>query len=342
MKNVLLFIFLFFAFHLAAQTKPFEINGTIKGMDSGYAEFYPGRGNTNVKINEKKVPIRNGQFVFSGELSYASMVILGFTDSLKTYYTFWFYIDEGNQLVKLDTAKQTFVGEEMDIDVISNSKSWIEYNEKFKPTVEKVKDQEGSNLLKYVKENPKSLVALVKSSSFIRRVYEPVFDSIFNNFDKSLKMTSVGIKISEKLKALKSVEVGAKFPSIPLFDSSSNKIVLDKSLLSQYTLCDFWFNGCGYCIQQMPELNEIYSKWHSKGLEIIGITVDPKDKEQAWKNVIAKQNVKWLQLWDINSVEANKLSVNFFPTSFLLDKSGKIVAVNIKPSELEKFLEAKL
>lgn len=92
----------------------------------------------------------------------------------------------------------------------------------------------------------------------------------------------------------------------------------------------------------MPELNEIYAKWHSKGLEIIGITVDPKEKEQAWKNVIANHNVKWIQLWDVDGIESKKLFINAFPTSFLLDKSGKIVAVNLKPSDLEKFLATKL
>jgi len=379
MKNVVPFIFLISAACLTAQSKPFEINGTIKGMDNGFAEFFSGRGDTVFKISDKKVNIENGVFSFKGDLSYTSSIILKLTDNEKSFFTPWFYVDSRKQTLTLSTTILELFGEDSVLSVISSGKTETEYNEKFKRlkasaqskfdefrtkkiklyrelnyivpevTLDSLSDLEDvlKNELKiktiqYIKENPSSKISLQKAYNLIKGIYEPWFDSIYDVLDKNLLTSDIGKKITENLHITKSLCLGSIFPALSLMDSSSNKIILDKSLLNKYTFCDFWFHGCGWCIKQMPELNEIYAKWHSKGLEIIGITVDPKEKEQAWKNVIAKQNVKWLQLWDINSVEANKLSVNFFPTSFLLDKSGKIVAVNIKASELEKFLAARL
>ncbi len=45
------------------------------------------------------------------------------------------------------------------------------------------------------------------------------------------------------------------------------------------------------------------------------------------------------QFRDADGIIANKLSIISFPINFLVDKTGKIIARNIEPMELEKFLQ---
>ncbi len=75
-----------------------------------------------------------------------------------------------------------------------------------------------------------------------------------------------------------------------------------------------------------------------KTLDYVKLVPIKKMGKKAEKN----HNVKWIQLWDVDGIESKKLFINAFPTNFLLDKSGKIVVVNLKSSDLEKFLATKL
>ncbi len=90
------------------------------------------------------------------------------------------------------------------------------------------------------------------------------------------------------------------------------------------------------------KLKTIYQKYRFKGFEIIGISTDEKKNKADWKKAIIRYNLSWKHFWDVNGFWAQKLSINSFPTNFLLDNTGKIIAKNIEPTELEKLLEKNL
>jgi peroxiredoxin len=71
----------------------------------------------------------------------------------------------------------------------------------------------------------------------------------------------------------------------------------------------------------------IYKEFHSKGLNIVGVSLD-KDATN-WKEAIIKDKLTWTQVSNLKFWDepiAKQYQVEAIPASFVLDASGKIVA----------------
>lgn len=112
------------------------------------------------------------------------------------------------------------------------------------------------------------------------------------------------------------------------------------SLKGKVVLLDFWASWCGPCRASNKELVKLYSKFKSKGFEIMGVSLD--DDRSKWKAAIAKDKITWLQVnepggWDAKT--AVSWNISAIPTSFLIDKEGKLIAMDLYGKELEKALK---
>ena len=65
---------------------------------------------------------------------------------------------------------------------------------------------------------------------------------------------------------------------------------------NKLTLVDFWASWCGPCRREMPHVKKLYADFHSKGLEIVGVSFD--ESKEAWTGAIASMGLKWPQLSD--------------------------------------------
>jgi peroxiredoxin len=85
----------------------------------------------------------------------------------------------------------------------------------------------------------------------------------------------------------------------------------------------------------------IYKELHSKGLNIIGVSLD-KDKAK-WKEAIAKDNLSWNQVSNLKFWEepiAAQYKVEAIPATFILDASGNVVARDLRgPALRAKVIE---
>ena len=111
------------------------------------------------------------------------------------------------------------------------------------------------------------------------------------------------------------------------------------SLKGKVILLDFWASWCGPCRSSNRQLVKLYSRYKNKGFEILGISLDENKKD--WIKAINKDKITWLQINDAGGWDAKTaIDWNIFqiPTSFLVDKNGKIVAMDLEKGELEKAL----
>lgn len=99
---------------------------------------------------------------------------------------------------------------------------------------------------------------------------------------------------------------------------------------------DFWASWCGPCRAENPNVVALYNEFHSKGLNIIGVSLD-KDAAK-WKEAIAKDKLAWTQVSNLKYWQdpiAKQYNVEAIPATFILDASGKIVARDLKGAELK-------
>ena len=135
----------------------------------------------------------------------------------------------------------------------------------------------------------------------------------------------------------KGLNVGDPFPDPATFSIEGK---LPETLKGKVVVVDFWASWCGPCRSSNKLLTKIYPKYKAKGFEIFGVSLD--DDKDKWANAIKKDKISWLQVNDgggWNAQTAIQWGINAIPTSYLIDKNGRLVAMDLEGKELEKALK---
>jgi thiol-disulfide isomerase/thioredoxin len=116
-----------------------------------------------------------------------------------------------------------------------------------------------------------------------------------------------------------------------------------KESLGKVTIVDFWASWCGPCRAESPNMVALYKEFHSKGLNIIGVSLD-KDAAK-WKEAIAKDKLSWihvsnLKFWD--EPIAKQYKVESIPAIFILDSKGNVIASDLRGESLRAKINALL
>ena len=122
--------------------------------------------------------------------------------------------------------------------------------------------------------------------------------------------------------------------------SASGDTIKLSSLKGKVVLLDFWASWCPPCRASNKKLAKFYPKYRDKGFEILSVSID--DNVRDWKRAILKDKVSWLQVIDRGGWDAPtavKWNINAVPTSYLVDKEGKLIAMDLETKELEKALQ---
>lgn len=133
--------------------------------------------------------------------------------------------------------------------------------------------------------------------------------------------------------------VGAIFPTFEEKDLDGKPLSVT-AFKGKVLLVEFWATWCGPCVRELPNVIKAYQKYHDKGMEIVGVSLD--DDEDAVRGFIKKNKIPWQQFFDGKGRQnklAEKYGINGIPATYLLDKEGKIIAKNLRGGELTEQLE---
>ncbi len=127
------------------------------------------------------------------------------------------------------------------------------------------------------------------------------------------------------------------------FTDTKGKDVDMSKMKDKVVLVDFWATWCGPCIAEMPNVIAAYEKYHDKGFEVIGISLD--ETKQPLVEFTEGRGMTWPQYFDGKGWEneiAQRYGIKSIPATFLVGKDGKIIASNLRGTQLEEAVEKEL
>ena len=120
-----------------------------------------------------------------------------------------------------------------------------------------------------------------------------------------------------------------------------------KTLKGKVVVIDFWATWCAPCVAAMPRMKELHTKYHSKGVEFIGVNLDqPEEKGglDRLKEFVAKNDIPWPQYYQGNVGEgsfSDACGVYAIPTVFVVDSHGNLASIDAQ-DDLDKLIPSLL
>jgi peroxiredoxin len=157
---------------------------------------------------------------------------------------------------------------------------------------------------------------------------------------KRLNMILLGLAMG--LLANAQVRVGQVAPEIAL-PNAKDSIVTLSSFKGKVVLLDFWASWCYPCRESIPGVVKLYNKYKDKGFEVVAVSIDSKRSE--WKKASKYFRLPYTSLLDPkgwNATVIDTYGINGIPATFLLDKEGRIVAIDEEGPALESAIKGLL
>ncbi|MEM6686338.1 MAG: TlpA disulfide reductase family protein [Bacteroidota bacterium] len=343
----------------------YTIETTINGIPDGVRAF--------LKVpNEKGVPrpkdtaiVQNGRFVFSGNVEYpqlafiyingasgsinllmenAKFTINAHRDSLPTATVEGGkhnqeYRDFITQSKKL-TERVQRVRANYQAAVVSKDTALIRASRTAVNTVDKeaIAFQE-----KYVIEHPQSYISVMLVNQMLRgKVTNAKKAKVFyDGLPDDVKKTDIAQDLSIKINELLRSSVGSVATNFSAPNPEGETISLD-DIKGKVTIIDFWAAWCKPCRLENPNVVKIYEKYHKDGLEIIGVSLDGRPRQnnakQDWLRAIKTDGLTWYQVSNLEGFKdpiARMFNVRSIPATFILNEKGEIAAKNLRGATLE-------
>lgn len=125
------------------------------------------------------------------------------------------------------------------------------------------------------------------------------------------------------------------FPAFTEVDTQGNPV--SSEIFADYdaTIVNFWNNGCGSCIAEMPELEELYQELQERNINLIGVGTDSgESREQldtAWE-ILREKGVTYINISPDPEgafYQDFVAELSTYPTTCIVDRAGNIVGADI-------------
>ncbi len=131
---------------------------------------------------------------------------------------------------------------------------------------------------------------------------------------------------------------GQVAPDFALKSSSGENLRLSE-YRGDVVMINFWATWCGPCRQEMPLLDELYTRYERVGFSLLGVNID--DDSRRAMQMIEDLGVSFPVLFDARKEVSELYEVEAMPVTVLIDREGNVRHVHhgYKPGYEDKYLD---
>jgi len=355
------FTALLFGILIACNTTPdgFKLEGTLSGeVDNGTQVFLKKTDDANQLIEVDTTTIENGKYTFTGtsalpELHYllinkvrgnipvvlengsidvnAQKDSLAFAKMKGTLQNDLFadFLEESRSLAR---RARSMSDEMRNATAQQDTASMTSLRDEYFELQEEARTFE----IKFAKEHPEALISalIIEKVLATKGLPENEIKELYEALTPTIKETVVGQRIKDKLDKLVNTSIGSKAPNFTAPTPAGDELALN-DVLGKVTIVDFWAAWCKPCRAENPNVVQVYNKYHDKGLNILGVSLDRRAED--WTKAIEDDGLVWNHVSNIQYFDeiAELYNVKAIPATFILDENGVIIAKDLRGAALE-------
>lgn len=174
--------------------------------------------------------------------------------------------------------------------------------------------------------------------------YQALITLYETQFEKRWETHPLARSVRNAIDALSFLRQGGMYPDYTADDFEGNPVRIAELIKGKVALVDLWASWCGPCRTNSKQLIPIYNTYKDKGFTVVGIARERHDTK-AMKEAIRKDGYPWMQLVDLNdknSIWQKHRIENAAGGTYLIDRSGKVLAIDPSPSEVEHIVRSML
>jgi peroxiredoxin len=306
----------------------FRFKGNIKGAEMrtltidgvrGQTSFFIEPGLINVKIYKDSIHTSKVEGTYNNSV---------FNDYKNKYQ---------EKIEAVETIKTEFLNSKQDVEVLK----------KLQTTGDSLRSQLKNFGYEFIETNNNSDFSLyILDGLTSQKGFDlELADSAFKTIETSIKTKNesnqlISNRIKQKIESSPNkgkIKIGMQAPDFSAPNPEGKQVTLS-DIKGKVTIVDFWASWCKPCRIENPNLVKLYDKYHSKGLEIISVSLERGNQKAFWIEAIKKDQLSWynvsnLKFWQDPIAQA--YSVNSIPATFILDENGVLIAERLRGAELE-------
>ncbi len=173
---------------------------------------------------------------------------------------------------------------------------------------------------------PKSIDG-VKENEFIL-IGEDIYKNLGVNLDKQVLL----LKKMPKDTVIYSSQVGFNAKNFTEKEFTTNEELSLDTYKGKFLFMEFWGSWCKPCLKELPHVKKAYQSIDKSKIDFLGIALD---EAEPLKKLLEKEKIEWKQIMrEREEGIIADYNISSYPTSFLIDPNGKILAKNLRGEKL--------
>ncbi len=339
----------------------FTVNATVTGdLENGTKIYLKTTDSLNQLVDVDTTMVENGTFSFNGSQE-KPMLHYIFVESNRGNIPF--VLENGNIDVKFQKDSMNYAKlkgtpqNELFMNFLEESRTLSERARSMQNDMRNAAQQQDSATVTalreeyiefqdevktfnvdFAKENPNALISVLIIGNLMmnKSISNEEVKTMYDGLTPEMKESLPGEQLKEQLEKQKTTDIGGVAPDFSAPTPDGNLLALS-DVKGKLTLIDFWAAWCRPCRAENPNIVSVYNKYHDKGLNVIGVSLDARAED--WTKAIEDDGLAWNHISNLKRFQdpvAQLYNINAIPAAFLIDENGVIVAKDLRGPALEE------